>query len=150
MAFLIWREARRRQEGILVCTKKRGKRTVMDYRRLGNTGLMVSELCLGCMTFGREADEQLSHRIIGRFIEVGGNFIDTADVYSRGMSEEITGRTLQGIRDDIVLATKVRSAMGSKPNDVGASRKHIIQGCEASLKRLGTDYGERSRRYLSL
>ena len=122
----------------------------MDYRRLGNTGLMVSEVCLGCMTFGREADEQLSQRIIHRFIEAGGNFLDTADVYSRGISEEITGRALQGIRDDIVLATKVRSAMGSKPNDVGASRKHIIQGCEASLKRLGTDYGERSRRYLSL
>ena len=112
----------------------------MEYRRLGNTGLMVSELCLGCMTFGREADEQTSHRIIHRFIEAGGNFLDTADVYARGISEEITGRALQGIRDDIVLATKVRSAMGSKPNDVGASRKHIIQGCEASLKRLGTEY----------
>jgi len=112
----------------------------MEYRRLGNTGLMVSELCLGCMTFGREADEELSHRFIHRFIEAGGNFLDTADVYSRGVSEEITGRALQGIRDDIVLATKVRSAMGSKPNDVGASRKHIIQGCEASLKRLGTEY----------
>src|SRR5207248_10182473 len=127
MAFIIWREAKRRREGTIGCTKKKGKRTFMEYRRLGNTGLMVSELCLGCMTFGREADEQLSHRIIHRFIEAGGNFLDTADVYSRGISEEITGRALQGIRDDIVLATKVRSAMGSKPNDVGASRKHIFQ-----------------------
>ncbi len=112
----------------------------MDYRRLGNTGVMVSELCLGCMTFGNEADESESNAIIHRFVESGGNFLDTADVYSRGTSEQITGRAIHGMRDDIVLATKVRFAMGEKPNEVGLSRKHIMQGCEASLRRLGTDY----------
>ncbi len=112
----------------------------MEYKRLGKTGLMVSELCLGCMTFGREADAENAPKIVGRFIEAGGNFIDTADVYGRGTSEEITGRALKGKRDDVVLATKVRFPMGSALNDVGASRKHILQACEASLKRLSTDY----------
>src|SRR5215203_7392434 len=112
----------------------------MDYARLGNTGLMVSELCLGCMTFGQEADEEASREIVGRFLEAGGNFVDTADVYSNGVSEEITGRALEGVRDDVVLATKVRFPMGEGPNDVGLSRKHIMQGCEDSLRRLGTDY----------
>ena len=112
----------------------------MEYRLLGRTGLMVSELCLGCMTFGREADEEQSHAMVRRFLDAGGNFFDTADVYSRGISEEITGRALRGVRDDIVLATKVRASMGDGPNDVGLSRKHIIQGCENSLRRLGTDY----------
>jgi aryl-alcohol dehydrogenase-like predicted oxidoreductase len=112
----------------------------MEYRLLGRTGLMVSELCLGCMTFGREADEEQSQAIVKRFLDAGGNFFDTADVYSRGISEEITGRALRGVRDDIVLATKVRGKMGDGPNEVGLSRKHIIQGCENSLKRLGTDY----------
>src|SRR5215212_9021731 len=112
----------------------------MDYARLGNTGLMVSELCLGYMTFGREADGEASKEIVGRFLEAGGNFVDTADVYSNGVSEEITGRALKSVRDDVVLATKVRFPMGDGPNDVGLSRKHIMQGCEESLKRLGTDY----------
>ncbi|MDP9350197.1 MAG: aldo/keto reductase [Chloroflexota bacterium] len=112
----------------------------MEYRRLGNTGLMVSELCLGCMTFGREADEPTSREMIARFLDAGGNFLDTADVYSRGRSEEITGRAIKDRRDDVVLATKVRFGMGDGPNDVGVSRKHVMQGCEASLKRLGTDY----------
>ena len=112
----------------------------MDYARLGNTGLMVSELCLGCMTFGQEADKEASREIVGRFLEAGGNFVDTADVYSNGVSEEITGRALEGVRDDVVLATKVRFPMGEGPNDVGLSRKHIMQGCEDSLRRLGTDY----------
>ena len=112
----------------------------MDYRLLGRTGLMVSELCLGCMTFGREADEARSNALIRRFLDAGGNFFDTADVYADGASEEITGRALRGIRDEVVLATKVRFPTGSGPNDVGLSRKHIIQGCEASLRRLGTDY----------
>lgn len=112
----------------------------MEYRLLGRTGLMVSELCLGCMTFGREADEQQSQAMTRRFLDAGGNFFDTADVYSRGISEEITGRALRGVRDDIVLATKVRASMGDGPNDVGLSRKHILQGCENSLRRLGTDY----------
>ena len=113
----------------------------MDYRRLGRTGLMVSELCLGCMTFGREIDEEGSRGIIARFLEAGGNFIDTADVYQNGVSEEITGRSLKGVpRDDYVLATKVRFPMGEGPNDVGLSRKHVISGCEASLRRLGLDH----------
>lgn len=112
----------------------------MEYRQLGRSGIVVSELCLGCMTFGREADESASGKMIGRFIEAGGNFLDTADVYAEGRSEEITGRAIRECRDDIVLATKVRGAMGPGPNDVGVSRKHIIQGCEASLKRLGTEY----------
>jgi aryl-alcohol dehydrogenase-like predicted oxidoreductase len=101
---------------------------------------MVSELCLGCMTFGRETDEEGSRAIVARFLEAGGNFIDTADVYSQGVSEEITGRAIEGVRDDVVLATKVRFPMGDGPNDVGLSRKHVVKGCEDSLRRLGTDY----------
>src|ERR671913_1796009 len=112
----------------------------MEYARLGNTGLMVSELCLGCMTFGQEVDEETSREIVSRFLDAGGNFVDTADVYSNGVSEEITGKALRGIRDDVVLATKVRFPMGEGPNDVGLSRKHVMQGCEDSLRRLGTDY----------
>ena len=112
----------------------------MEYRRLGRTGLMVSELCLGCMTFGREVDEEGAREIVARFLNDGGNFIDTADVYETGLSEEITGRAVKGVRDDVVLATKVRFPMGEGPNDVGLSRKHVISGCEASLRRLGTDY----------
>jgi aryl-alcohol dehydrogenase-like predicted oxidoreductase len=112
----------------------------MEYRRLGSTGLMVSELCLGCMIFGQEADEGTSREIMGTFLDAGGNFVDTADVYSDGLSEEITGRALEGVRDDVVLATKVRFPMGEGPNDVGLSRKHIVQGCEDSLRRLGTDF----------
>ena len=112
----------------------------MEYRRLGRTGLMVSELCLGCMTFGRELAEEGSREIIARFLDAGGNFIDTADVYAKGSSEEITGRAIKGVRDDVVLATKVRFPMSEGPNDVGLSRKHVISGYEASLRRLGTDY----------
>ena len=112
----------------------------MDYKRLGKTGLMVSELCLGTMTFGREIDEAGSKEILNRYLEAGGNFVDTADVYEARTSEEITGRTIKDVRDDLVLATKVRFPMGDGPNDVGVSRKHIIAGCEASLRRLGTDY----------
>ena len=115
----------------------------MQYRKLGNTGTMVSELCLGTMTFGRELDEEGSKKILNRFFEAGGNFVDTADVYEAGLSEAITGKALEsaGIdREDVVLATKVRMPMGDGPNDAGLSRKHVIAGCEASLKRLGTDY----------
>lgn len=115
----------------------------MEYRRLGSTGTMVSELCLGTMTFGRELDEDGSGNILNRFFEAGGNFVDTADVYEAGLSEEITGKALKdaGIdREDVVLATKVRMPMGDGPNDVGLSRKHVMAGCEASLQRLGTDY----------
>lgn len=113
----------------------------MYYKRLGHTGLMVSELCLGTMTFGRELDEAGSREILERFLAAGGNFVDTADVYEGGLSEEITGRALAAYdREDVVLATKVRFPMGDGPNDVGLSRKRIMAGCEASLKRLGTDY----------
>jgi len=112
----------------------------MEYRCLGRTGLMVSELCLGCMTFGRELDEEGSRKIVARFLSAGGNFIDTADVYETGLSEEITGRAIKDVRDDVVLATKVYFPMAEGPNDVGLSRKHVISGCEASLQRLGTDY----------
>lgn len=112
----------------------------MDYRNLGNTGLRVSELCLGCMTFARESDEETSQRLIERFVDAGGNFIDTADHYSNGRSEEIVGEVLKGRRQDFIIATKVRFQMGSGPNDLGLSRKHIIDGCEASLRRLQTDY----------
>ncbi|TBL80817.1 aldo/keto reductase [Paenibacillus thalictri] len=113
----------------------------MNYRHLGKTGLRVSDLCLGAMTFGRETSEEDSFRIMDRFVASGGNFIDTADVYTQGSSEEIVGRWLKGQkRDDVVIATKVRFAMGSGPNDVGLSRKHILAGVEASLRRLGTDY----------
>jgi aryl-alcohol dehydrogenase-like predicted oxidoreductase len=113
----------------------------MDYRYLGKTGLKVSELCMGAMTFGRETSEEISHQMLDRFVEAGGNFIDTADVYSRGISEEIIGRWLKGKRrDDFVIATKVRGVMGDGPNDVGLSRKHILSAVKASLRRLGTDY----------
>jgi aryl-alcohol dehydrogenase-like predicted oxidoreductase len=113
----------------------------MEYRYLGRTGLKVSEFCLGAMTFGREASEEVGRQIMDHFAAAGGNFIDTADVYTQGVSEEIVGRWLQDRdRHDFVIATKVRFPMGSGPNDVGLSRKHIVAGVEASLKRLGTDY----------
>jgi aryl-alcohol dehydrogenase-like predicted oxidoreductase len=113
----------------------------MEYRFMGRTGLKVSELCLGAMTFGRESSEEVSVQMLNHFVEAGGNFIDTADVYSTGVSEEILGRWLKGKhRDDLVIATKVRFPMGSGPNDLGLSRKHILSGVEASLRRLATDY----------
>jgi len=113
----------------------------MEYRYLGQTGLKVSELCLGAMTFGRESNEQLSFEMLDRFVAAAGNFIDTADVYSRGLSEEILGRWLRNKpRQNLVIATKVRFAMGEGPNDLGLSRNHILAAVEASLRRLGTDY----------
>ncbi len=113
----------------------------MDFRYLGDTGLKVSELCLGAMTFGREADEATSFAMLDAFVEAGGNFIDTANVYTAGASEEITGRWLkQKTRDDFVIATKVRFPMGKGPNDIGLSRKHILRQVEESLRRLQTDY----------
>ena len=113
----------------------------MEYRYLGRTGLNVSELCLGAMTFGRESTEAESYQVLDHFKAAGGNFIDTADVYTRGTSETILGRWLQQQRrDDFVIATKVRFSMGEGPNDIGLSRKHILASIEASLKRLGTDF----------
>ena len=113
----------------------------MELRPLGNTGAAVSEYALGTMTFGAEADETASHAMIDRYLEAGGNFVDTADVYSDGASEEIIGRWLDrsGRRDEIVLATKARFRMGEGPNDIGLSRLHLRQACEASLRRLGVD-----------
>jgi aryl-alcohol dehydrogenase-like predicted oxidoreductase len=113
----------------------------MQYRYLGRTGLKVSELCLGAMTFGRESSEEVSYQMLDCFVEEGGNFIDTANVYSHGVSEEILGRWLKDKRrDDFIIATKVRFSMGSGPNDLGLSRKHILSAIEASLRRLNTDY----------
>lgn len=114
---------------------------MMNYRQMGRTGLRVSELCLGAMTFGRETTEKDSLEILERFVDAGGNFIDTADVYSAGTSEEILGRWLKSKkREDFVLATKVRFRTGPGTNDIGLSRKHILSGIENSLRRLGTDY----------
>jgi len=101
---------------------------------------VVSRLCLGTMTFGREADEAASGAMLDRFLEAGGTFVDTADVYGPHTSEEILGRALKGRRDQVVLATKVRFATGEGANDVGLSRRHVVAGCEASLRRLGTDW----------
>ena len=113
----------------------------MDYTRLGQSGLKVARVCLGTMTFGREADEGMSFKLMDRYVELGGNFIDTADAYSTGASEEIVGRWLKqrGARDNIVLATKVFGVMGPGPNDGGLSRLHIQRAVEASLKRLQTE-----------
>jgi aryl-alcohol dehydrogenase-like predicted oxidoreductase len=117
------------------------KESNMDYRQLGRTGLRVSELCLGAMTFGREATEEDSIKLLERFVEAGGNFIDTADVYGKGTSEEILGRWLKDkSRDDFVIATKVRFRTGPGTNDIGLSRKHILAGIDNSLRRLNTDY----------
>lgn len=118
----------------------------MRYRLLGKTGVYVSELCLGAMTFGTQweaigaLDQKEADALVHRSLEAGVNFFDTADVYSTGDSEEILGRSLAGRRHEVVLATKVRGRMGAGPNDVGLSRLHIMQAVEASLKRLGTDY----------
>src|SRR4249919_2067129 len=114
----------------------------MEYRPLGRTGVKVSPLCLGAMMFGAwgNPDHDPSVKIIHRALDAGINFIDTADVYSRGESEEIVGKALKGRRDQIVLATKVHGAMGDGPNERGNSRRWIIQECEASLRRLGTDW----------
>ncbi len=115
----------------------------MKNKLLGNTGLLVSELCLGTMIFGdqeRGADEETSRRMIHHFLDAGGNFIDTADVYVGGLSEEIVGRALKGKRQDVILATKVRFRVGEGPNDIGLSRLHIMRSIEASLRRLNTDY----------
>lgn len=113
----------------------------MKQRFLGRSGLRVSELCLGAMTFGQDTDEASAYRILDVFTEAGGTFIDTADVYHRGVSEEIVGRWLKGRRrDDLVVATKVFGTMGEAPNAGGLSRKHIVSAVEASLRRLGTEY----------
>ncbi len=122
----------------------------MEYERLGSTGMKVSRICLGCMSYGQpgkgmswELDEEASRPYIQRALEQGINFFDTADVYSKGSSEEILGRALRDFaasRDEVVIATKVNQPMGPGPNQCGLSRKHIMSSIDASLKRLGTDY----------
>ncbi|MCB9108828.1 MAG: aldo/keto reductase [Anaerolineales bacterium] len=121
----------------------------MDHIRLGATGLKVSRICLGCMTYGRPTDrwpwaldEDQSRPFIKRALELGINFFDTADVYTSGASEEVVGRALRDFaaRDEVVIATKVYGVMGPGPNDAGLSRKHIFSAIDASLQRLGTDY----------
>ncbi|HOW32027.1 MAG TPA: aldo/keto reductase [Bacteroidales bacterium] len=119
----------------------------MKYRQLGNSGLYVSELCFGVMTFSGEnpdekgsTDQKHADELISRALGLGINFFDTADVYAGGQSEILLGKALGSRRKDAVVATKVRFAMSDNPNDCGLSRHHIIEGCHASLKRLGTDY----------
>lgn len=122
----------------------------MDFRKLGRTGLRVSELCMGTMQFGWTADEELSYQILDASYAAGINFFDTADIYSRwvpgnpgGVAETIIGRWMRRSdipRDRVVIATKVRGRMGEGPNDEGLSRSHILNAVEGSLRRLGTDY----------
>ena len=125
----------------------------MDYNNLGRSGLKVSRLCLGCMTYGKADAEKYSHNswtldeeqsrpFIQRALELGINFFDTADIYALGNSEEILGRAIKDFtrRDEVVLATKVYSPMGKSANGRGLSRKHIMEAVDASLRRLGTDY----------
>jgi aryl-alcohol dehydrogenase-like predicted oxidoreductase len=115
----------------------------MEFRTLGKTGTLVSTLCLGTMTFGNETDRAGAHAQLDRFVEAGGNFLDTADVYTRGVSEEIVGAWLgarAGIRDTVVIATKGRFPMGDGPNDHGLTRVHLSRALDASLRRLGTDH----------
>ncbi len=122
----------------------------MEYVRLGATGLKVSKICLGCMSYGERKtdrwqwvlDEEQSRPFFKQALELGINFFDTANVYSNGSSEEITGRALRDFakRDEVVIATKVHGVMGPGPNDHGLSRKHILSSIDASLKRLGVDY----------
>jgi aryl-alcohol dehydrogenase-like predicted oxidoreductase len=114
----------------------------MEYRSLGTTGVQVSPLCLGAMMFGAwgNPDHDDSIKIIHTALDAGINFIDTADVYSAGESEEIVGKAIAGRRDNLVIATKVHGAMGRDPNQAGKSRRWIMQECENSLRRLGTDW----------
>ncbi len=119
----------------------------MDYTRLGHTGLTVSRLCLGCMSYGSPAwrpwvlDGEAARPFFRRAVEAGINFFDTADMYSLGASEEVTGAALREFarRDEVVVATKVYNPMGDGPNLRGLGRKHVVQACEASLRRLGVD-----------
>jgi aryl-alcohol dehydrogenase-like predicted oxidoreductase len=115
----------------------------MELRSLGSSGCAVSTLALGTMTFGAETDEEGSHAQLDQFVEAGGNLVDTADVYTRGASEEIIGRWLASrpadVRDNVVLATKGRFPMGPDSNDVGLSRRHLQRALDDSLRRLGVD-----------
>jgi aryl-alcohol dehydrogenase-like predicted oxidoreductase len=116
----------------------------MKYHPLGRSGLIVSELCLGTMIFGekssRSTDPETAAKLISYYLEQGGNHIDTANTYADGRSEEIVGKALQGKREDVVLATKLRFPIGKSVNDVGLSRSYLIKGVEISLNRLKTDH----------
>jgi aryl-alcohol dehydrogenase-like predicted oxidoreductase len=112
----------------------------VEYRKLGRSGLRVSPLCLGTMMFGGPTDEATSTRIIARAKDSGINFVDTADAYNGGRSEEVLGRAIQADRQDWVLATKMANATGSGPNEGGLSRRRMFDACDASLRRLGTDW----------
>ena len=111
----------------------------MEYRSLGSTGVQVSELCFGTMSFGGDADEETSAALLARCREAGINFFDCANVYQRGRAEEILGRLMANCRDELVITTKFRFPMGDGPNESGASRRHIMSAVEGSLKRLATD-----------
>lgn len=114
----------------------------MQQRRLGSTGTVVSELCLGTMTFGKETDRATAHAVLDRYVDAGGTFVDTADVYQRGASEEILGRWLarRGGNDDLVVATKGRFPMSERVNDQGLSAPYLRRALTASLDRLGVDH----------
>jgi aryl-alcohol dehydrogenase-like predicted oxidoreductase len=116
----------------------------MEMRQLGRSGLLVSELCLGTMIFGenspRSTPPEESLQLIYRYLDAGGNFIDTANVYADGRSEEIIGQSLNGRRNQVILATKIRHRRGKGANDIGLSRRHIMLEVENSLRRLGTDW----------
>ncbi len=111
----------------------------MEYRTLGRTGVKVSRLCFGTMSFGGDADESTSASMFHRCLDAGINFFDTANAYGRGRSEEILGKLMAGHRDNLVISTKVYSAMGPDINERGLSRRHIMRQVEESLRRLQTD-----------
>src|SRR6202012_4668364 len=134
--------------GISLLTGQNERRLVMEYRQLGRSGLRISALTLGTMTFGGRGGFQAvgatdvdgARRQVDMCLDAGVNLIDTADVYSGGLAEEITGEVIKGRRDSLLLSTKVRMSMGQGPNDGGLSRQHILAACEASLRRLRTDH----------
>src|SRR5438045_1563522 len=121
----------------------------MEYRTLGGSGLKVSELCFGLGTFGGgneffkawgSTDVEEGKRLVGFCLDAGINLFDTADIYSDGLSEEVFGKAIQGIRNRLLISTKATFRFGKGPNDVGSSRYHLIEACEGSLRRLGTDH----------
>src|SRR3954467_12413498 len=112
----------------------------MDYRMLGRSGLSVSRLCLGAMMFGGPTDAAISERLIARAAEAGINVLDTADTYNGGRSEEVVGAAIAGNRHAWVVATKIANKVGKGSNEGGLSRKWVMQGAEACLRRLGTDF----------
>src|SRR6266545_4067650 len=112
----------------------------MEYRQLGTSGLRISAIGLGCNPFGNEVDPPTAEAIVNQAIDLGVTYFDTADSYFDGRSEDYLGRALKGKRDKVIVATKFGNRTGTGPNETGASRKHIFDACEASLRRLQTDY----------